>query len=238
MKGIKIGISLAAICIGFATFVVKDDRRDSMKDLSSAIDTAENTFIVRIDLQRMLEALGKSSAHVDLLHEPERGGGGGGPVSGYDPEVVRGYYDALQSTEATLNSIERLLEKFPEQSTEETKILEGIVREAKAGESEYRDFLSLDNQHSEAIKQKRTGQARDLENQASEEADAVVGAAENVINETSPLAYDAFQKAKAVRSKAEKSFRFWTKVSYAVYLAAAIIAVAGVLMGIETKEAE
>ncbi len=59
-------ISVIGAFIVFGTFLAKDIKRDHLKDLGDAIDSAENAYVVRLDNRRTLSEINKLSQYCPI----------------------------------------------------------------------------------------------------------------------------------------------------------------------------
>ncbi len=228
----KFLMSFIAALVVVATFAVKDDYREHVRSLGDSIDSAENTFIIRSENERIYDLISHVRHRVDIFHRLEDEGGGASARWDWDPNSreEQAAYDEEQNVVVTLDNIERLAKKLPGPENNERRI-RAIRGDMGQFEADWNEFEHLRQSYSGM----RIGSSPDTNvlDRLLTEADRVIESTNLIAHEINALGRDVLRDAEVTRAKAERSYARWNLASYLVYAFGALVTLTGVLMGVE-----
>ncbi len=231
-------ISVVGATVILGTFLVKDVKRDNLKDLVGSIDAAENTYLVRKENRRNYDEVKRFEREFAEFREhpttPRTSSqfGGGSSSSSYsyaaDGEVDWESFNATDAEQTAnnelLDNVVRLGEKVSRGPGK--KDIEDNYAKNQMFSAEMRDIwvLGWDLQRSgkEHVKE-----IKDLNRRIYDQAHKI----DEISDATDKLNLTILQTAENERKKDEFWFFVWTWIFYGLYLVGWTIGVAGVLMG-------
>jgi len=240
---LKLIVALTGAAVIFVTFLVKDARRDKLKELVDSVDAAENAFIIRMGNRQTLAEIKRFERQFQEFREhPTRplrhnssGGGGSSYDFGDDTQVnFNGLYTVRAeelSNEDLLDNIVRLANKLPK-GEGERKRLQSIQDDTKEFWTKW--YAAFDE--SFKVNSLPREQRSDAPKQANEHIYSAVTIEETVARMLESITDNVFQEAERERERAEADYAVWNVITYFFYGVGFIIGVIGILMGSGEKD--
>lgn len=219
-------LTFVGALIVFGTFVVKDALREQLKDLVDSIDSAQSTYVVRMDISRI-------ELYVKSLNRYVRyGSSSQGETKIAQTESLKRDIDDLvgmtQYLAAQVGNINRLAQKLGSANKKEvTNSIESINKQHEDLRASVTDYVRL----AENNDQSRLSEM-------SSKIDASWHTAETLVTSTPQFAFNLLTSAREVSKRQEERYRFYTWASYFLYALGWSLGLIGRLVGVETGAGE
>ncbi len=227
-------VSILGATIILGTFVVKEARKDKLKDLIDSVDAAENAYMIRIDDRKNYMALQQLSDVVkDFRAHPTKPVSmsevGGGSSSFEEPtEIDMGLFESMAEQELSnrelIDTVARLARKLPESRS--TLRLDTIYGMDSSFWNDRQNALTRAN-GLRATPPKYVGQKGSVIDEMQRLLSMVGTVADDVETESRKIISDAEEE----RSADEARYKCWTTIFYFLYGLGWLISVLGIFMG-------
>jgi hypothetical protein len=190
-------ISITGLFIVFATYVVKDGMRDSLKDLTSTIGNAQTAFAINAEQDTALQALYRLENKIEGPQNP----------SDYQKFLGQNALRAAQEMEINITNIERLRRELGPKFTSEAFEWNTKAQHLKvtAQELEYISGVTGPDATS-GMREQLSSKQKQFDNEYTELADYIAETNRGV-----------FYWAEIDRAKYEHLFRIVTRLSYFLF---------------------
>jgi len=246
-KWINVLITVLGALIVFFTFVVKESKVDKLKELAGLIDRSQDAYLIRSDviaannriqdLREELEALrirfdnpGYAKHGFVIRNQDD--------IDMMDDEVNSKERLVLESARVSLESIDRLVEKLPQDAQQNASAakLRAYLDDADQETKNYQQFSLLRDtgKKKEAAVLKKT-----IDSEVNEIKKKKAQFQLPIENEIENFRSNVVKRADAVRKSDEESLRNWQFWGYFLYGLGWTIGLAGHWFGVEgARESE
>jgi hypothetical protein len=242
-KHLKKVLSTVGATVLLGTFLAKETRKDQLKELIDSIDTAETSYIMRVEnrrtfaeLTRFEQSFNKFKQNPTKPQHDDFGGGSGDsswPAQGeIDNDVFKSVVEDWGENEQVLDNVNRLAAKLPQSSAldliairdEDNKVSSELATLAvETGNFERNPGMSS---------KERSANADTLNKRIY----AAAGAMEPIDSGTKKISQKILDMAEAERQSDEHKYKIWSVGFYVLYFLGWSIGVAGILLGDDEKD--
>lgn len=231
-------ISILGATIIFVTFLAKEAKRDHLKELADAIDSAEATFI-NGEEHRHMDAMIEHfrDDFIDFSQDPTKPLDLShltfiGTVDQAPFVELSKYQSSIKTAERLYISIERLSDDLPKSDDRAKNLME-----VKQKIDDFKPTLdALIQRVDELVKQKVPG--RQIGQQLSDQFAQVDDADDAIWASLRGQSDDTFKEAEPARKAKRGDYEFWTVVFYILYCFGAVVGLIGILLEDDKKVVE